>query len=187
MFSMSLLIGSFGVVLLRRPVHSVLSLIFTFLNGAAIYILLGAEFVALSTVIVYVGAVSVLLMFVVMTIDKDEKKYKNNKKAYKYWALSLGVFFVTEIVLLTTVKNVSIAQSASVNISEIGRQLYTTYGLAFQGCAVLLLVAMVSAVIVTFQSRTTKNVKHQNTFDQVNRNPDEVVTLVKVKQGEGIQ
>lgn len=183
-FSALLLLGALGVVFLRRSVHAVLSLIFTFLNGSAIYILLGAEFVALSTVIVYVGAVSVLLMFVVMTVDNQKE---TRKVSYKYWALLFAVFLMIELIVLTQARDVSIAQSSGVNIHEIGKSLYTTYGLLFQGCAVLLLVAMISAVIVTFQSRVKKSVKRQTPSDQIARNPDDVVTLVKVKRGEGIQ
>lgn len=183
-FSALLLLGAFGVVFLRCSVHAVLALIFTFLNGSALYVLLGAEFVALSTVIVYVGAVSVLLMFVVMTVDDAERK---KWVGYKFFALLLGVFLMIELILLTKAKERVIFCNMGTNIVEVESLLYIKYGLVFQACAVLLLVGMVSAVIVTFQSRSKKIVKRQNPRDQIARDPNEVLTLVKVKQGEGLQ
>lgn len=176
------------MILFHKPVYSVLSLIFTFLNAAAIYILLGAEFVALSTVIVYVGAVSVLLLFVVMTLTHTDERFSLSKlQPYRYWILSMGIIFAIELILLLQTSNENLAAvSKGSNIKSIGSVLYTQYGLIFQCCAVLLLVAMVSAVIVTFQSRTVKQVKRQNSTDQINRDPNTVLKMVNVKRGEGI-
>lgn len=187
-FSFLILIGSLGVILSNKPVYSVLSLIFAFLNAAALYILLGAEFVALSTVIVYVGAVAVLLLFVVMTLTQTDERFSMSKlKPYRYWILGMGSIFAFELILLTQMPNTKLVAANNVsNIKSIGRVLYTQYGLIFQSCAVLLLVAMVSAVIVTFQSRTLKQVKRQNPTDQINRDPNTVLKMVKVNRGEGI-
>lgn len=185
-FSFLILIGSFGVILFSKPVYSVLSLIFAFLNAAALYLLLGAEFVALSTVIIYVGAVAVLLLFVVMTLTQTDERFSMSKlKPYRYWIL--GIIFAIELIILVQVPNSGLAEvNTASNIKSIGSVLYTQYGLIFQCCAVLLLVAMVSAVIVTFQSRTLKQVKRQNSTDQINRDPNTVLKMVKVKRGEGI-
>lgn len=190
-FSCLILTGSLGVILFHKPVYNVLSLIFAFLNAAALYILLGAEFVALSTVIVYVGAVSVLLLFVVMTLTQTDERFSISKlKPYRYWILGMGVIFAAELILLLHVPNPSVTVISNVssvsNIKSIGSVLYTQYGLIFQCCAVLLLVAMVSAVIVTFQSRTVKHVKRQNPTDQINRDPNTVLKMVNIKRGEGI-
>lgn len=181
--------GSLGVILFQKPVYNVLSLIFTFLNAAALYVLLGAEFVALSTVIVYVGAVSVLTLFVVMTLtETDFKVALTSLKPYRLWILGIALIFAAELVILSYAPSVdsSTMPSTASNIKAIGLLMYTQYGLIFQCCAVLLFVAMVSAVIVTFQNRSTKVVKRQNSTDQINRNPDEVLQMVKVKRGEGI-
>ncbi len=187
-FSSLILLGALGVVLFRKPVYSVLSLIFAFLNASALYILLGAEFVALSTVIIYVGAVSVLLLFVVMTLTQTDERFALSKlKPYRYWIFGMGAIFAAELIVLLQVPPTIHASGNDVsNIKSIGRVLYTQYGLIFQCCAVVLLVAMVSAVIVTFQSRSVKHVKRQNPTDQINRKPEDVLQTVKVKRGEGI-
>lgn len=187
-FSGLIILGALGVILCPKPVHSVLCLIFAFLNGAALYILLGAEFLALSTLIIYVGAVSVLLLFVVMTLSSAEGKLGLSQlKPYRYWVLSMAVIFAGELILLTQTAQKSKGNIPSLsNIKTIGNLLYTEYGLIFQGCAVLLLVAMISAVIITFQSREVKFVKRQNPTGQINRNAADVVQLIKVKRGEGI-
>ncbi len=187
-FSSLILLGALGVVLFRKPVYSVLSLIFAFLNASALYILLGAEFVALSTVIIYVGAVSVLLLFVVMTLTQTDERFALSKlKPYRYWIFGMGAIFAAELIVLLQVPPTIHASGNDVsNIKSIGRVLYTQYGLIFQCCAVVLLVAMVSAVIVTFQSRSVKHVKRQNPTDQINRKPEDVLQMVKVKRGEGI-
>lgn len=187
-FSSLILLGSVGVILFRKPVYSVLSLIFAFLNASALYILLGAEFVALSTVIIYVGAVSVLLLFVVMTLTHTDERFALSKlKPYRYLIFGMGIIFAAELILLLQIPHtVSVSGNDVSNIKSIGRVLYTQYGLIFQCCAVLLLVAMVSAVIVTFQSRSVKHVKRQNPTNQINRKPEDVLQMVKVKRGEGI-
>lgn len=188
LFSALIVLGALGVILCPKPVHSVLCLIFAFLNGAVLYILLGAEFVALSTLIVYVGAVSVLLLFVVMTLTStNEASGLSQLKVYRSWIIGIAIIFAGELMLLTQAsEEAKAALPAGSNIKTIGTLLYTKYGLIFLGCAVLLLVAMVSAVIITFQSRTTKYVRRQNASDQINRNPERVVQLIKVKRGEGI-
>lgn len=187
-FSSLILFGSLGVILFHKPVYCVLSLIFAFLNASALYILLGAEFVALSTVIIYVGAVAVLLLFVVMTLTQTDERFAVSKlKPYRYWIFGMGAIFAAELILLLQVpESIHASKSDVSNIKSIGRVLYTQYGLIFQCCAVLLLVAMVSAVIVTFQSRSVKQVKRQNPADQINRKPEDVLQMVNVKRGEGI-
>jgi NADH-quinone oxidoreductase subunit J len=187
--SVLILAGSLGVILFQKPVYNVLSLIFTFLNGSVLYILLGAEFVALSTVIVYVGAVSVLTLFVVMTLtETDFKVALTALKPYRFLIISIGLIFAAELVILSYIPSVeaSVPSSKTSNIKAIGMLMYTQYGLIFQCCAVLLFVAMVSVVIVTFQNRSTKVVKRQNPTAQINRDPKDVLQMVKVKRGEGI-
>ncbi|MCP5322702.1 MAG: NADH-quinone oxidoreductase subunit J [Candidatus Paracaedibacteraceae bacterium] len=191
LFSGLILAGAIGVIISRKPVYSVLFLIFSFLNASALYILLGAEFIALSTIILYVGAVAVLLLFVVMTLTEPAEKLSwAALKTHRYWIGGMAAVFALELILaIKSPKLSSDISSTSAhmsNIKAIGSILYTKYGLIFQCCAVLLLVAMVSAVIVTFQSRSPKNVKRQKVSDQINRNPDEILKMVKVKNREGI-
>lgn len=190
LFSGLILAGAIGVIISRKPVYSVLFLIFSFLNASALYILLGAEFIALSTIILYVGAVAVLLLFVVMTLTHPTESLNwAAVKAHRYWIGGMAIVFALELILAIQSPKLSADIPSSVhmsNIKAIGAVLYTKYGLIFQCCAVLLLVAMVSAVIVTFQSRSPKNVKRQKISDQINRNPDEILKMVKVKNKEGI-
>lgn len=188
-FSGLVFTGSLGVVLFQKPVYNVLSLIFTFLNAAALYVLLGAEFVALSTVIVYVGAVCVLTLFVVMTLTETDFKIAfTSLKPYRFWIIGIAGIFAAELAILSYAPSNPVDRVVSdvSNIKAIGQVMYTQYGLIFQCCAVLLFVAMVSAVIVTFQNRSKKVVKRQNPTDQINRDPNEVLQMVKAKRGEGI-
>lgn len=183
-----ILLGGVGVVISAKPVYSVLFLIFSFLNSAVLYILLGAEFVALSTIIIYVGAVSVLLLFVVMTLTNSaEKSVLAKLITYRYWIGGIvGIFAVELIVSLYSSKLTVELSHQPIALKDIGKVLYVKYALLLEGCAVLLLVAMVSAVIVTFQSRGVKNIKRQNPADQINRKPDEILRMVPIKNREGL-
>jgi NADH:ubiquinone oxidoreductase subunit 6 (subunit J) len=123
-----------------------------------------------------------------MTLTQTDERFALSKlKPYRYWIFGMGAIFAAELIVLLQVPQTIHASGNDVsNIKSIGRVLYTQYGLIFQCCAVVLLVAMVSAVIVTFQSRSVKHVKRQNPTDQINRKPEDVLQTVKVKRGEGI-
>jgi NADH-quinone oxidoreductase subunit J len=189
LFSFLVLSGAIGVVFLVHPVHSVLSLIWAFFNSAALYILMGAEFIALSSLIVYIGAVAVLLIFVVMSFNKpDGSEFLTRIKKYRLWLFPLVSILVIEMFLLSFFKQTIPIRTEITffSIRDIGLVFYTQYGLIIQLCAVILLVAMVSAVILTFQTRSNKNIKRQIVNDQVMRDPKEILKMHKVESRKGI-
>jgi NADH-quinone oxidoreductase subunit J len=188
-FGVAALIGAAGVVFLSNIVHSVLALVFAFLNVAAIYIILDAEFIALSTIIVYVGAISVLLLFVVMTLTAPlNGGFFNLFYPYRYWIIGLGLVLGLELISLMLVGPTPIQAplKSESHIYSIGMFLYTHYMFLIILLAVLLFISMVGAVLIVFQTRNQKNVKRQSAQTQIDRNPDEVVTLVNVNKRDGI-
>lgn len=189
-----IVLGALGVVFLNNVVHAVLSLVFSFLNAAVIYVMVGAEFVALSTIIVYVGAVSVLLLFIVMTLTNTlNGGVLKSFYAYRYWIVGLAVAFAIELLLLNSTTYYPSLQtlnahtaSTNSNVYDLGVLLYTKYMFLFVLLAVLLFVAMVGAVIIVFQNRSEKYVRRQSASTQVNRDPKDVVDMVTVKKRGGI-
>ena len=182
------------VVTARNPVHSVLFLILAFFSAAGLFVLLGAEFLAMLLVVVYVGAVAVLFLFVVMMLDIDFGKLRQGFANY----LAVGGFCAAVLLVELIMVCMSISQTgaakghatvaydaAKSNIAQIGEQLYTTYAYLFESAGFVLLVAMIGAIVLTLRHRTY--VKRQDIFTQVTRRRRDAVEIVKVETGKGIK
>lgn len=199
-FAALMVLGSVAVVASRNPVHSVLWLIFTFLNSAGIFILLGAEFIAMTVVIVYVGAVAVLFLFVVMMMDIDITEIRQKLQNSGLIIFSIVAVLFAEIILLIRASlsgamqpkadfilnsdNSSNLVNSATNTHKIGEVLYTDYFLSFQLSGLVLLLAMVGCIVLTLRSR--KGVKKQDVLQQMLRSSQDSIKLVKVKKGAGI-
>ncbi|HEY8194588.1 MAG TPA: NADH-quinone oxidoreductase subunit J [Hyphomicrobium sp.] len=178
------------VILAKNPVHAVLFLILAFFNAAGLFVLLGAEFIAMLLVIVYVGAVSVLFLFVVMMLDVDFAALKAGFiKNAKVGAIVGGIVLV-ELVALFSYRGLSIASTISVasptpagltNTQALGEILYTKYVYFFQCSGLILLVAMIGAIVLTLKHRA--GVKRQSIPEQVARSPKATLEVVKVPSG----
>ena len=182
-------------ILARNPVHSVLWLILTFVNAAGLFLLIGAEFLAMILVVVYVGAVAVLFLFVVMMLDVDFAELREGFLQYLPVGALVGIVFLVELILvvgtwvtgpgITSAITQPIPNAAQVtNTEAIGRVLYTTYVHYFQLAGAVLLVAMIGAIVLTLHHRP--NVKRQNVASQNARTRDTAIEVVKVKTGEGV-
>lgn len=193
LFSGVAIASAFMVVASRNPVHSVLFLILTFVNAAGLFMLAGAEFLALILIVVYVGAVAVLFLFVTMMLDVDFVVLRQGLLQYAPIGLVIGAIFLLELLMVaasffmapevTATAIVPIDNSVS-NIRAIGEALYTHYFFVFQGAGAVLLVAMIGAIVLTLRHKT--NVKRQDVFKQTGRTRAEAVELVKVKSGQGL-
>lgn len=182
------------VVSARNPVHSVLFLITAFFSAAGLFVLLGAEFLAMLLIVVYVGAVAVLFLFVVMMLDVDFEELRKGFAQYlPIGGLVAGVLTLEMIFVAATVatngaagKNANpMASPEGVSNTEaIGRVLYTDYVFFFQLAGLVLLVAMVGAIVLTLRHKP--GVKRQNISKQVARSPKTGMELVQIKPGEGI-
>lgn len=182
------------VVSARNPVHSVLFLITAFFSAAGLFVLLGAEFLAMLLIVVYVGAVAVLFLFVVMMLDVDFEELRKGFAQYlPIGGLVAGVLTLEMIFVAATVatdgaagKNASpMASPEGVSNTEaIGRVLYTDYAFFFQLAGLVLLVAMIGAIVLTLRHKP--GVRRQNIGDQVARSPKTGMELVQIKPGEGI-
>jgi len=182
------------VVTVRNPVHSVLFLILAFFSAAGLFVLLGAEFLAMLLVVVYVGAVAVLFLFVVMMLDIDFGKLRQGFANYLAIGGFCAVVLLVELILvsITLAKKTDGKGHAAVtydgaksNIVEIGQQLYTTYAYLFEAAGFVLTVAMIGAIVLTLRHRTY--VKRQDIFKQVTRRRKDAVEIVKVETGKGIE
>ena len=190
-YSLLLVISAFMVILLKNPVHSVLFLIFAFFNAAALFIILGAEFIAMMLIIVYVGAVAVLFLFIVMMMNINLAEIRQGfvKNALLAIALSSIIFFEMYIAIQNSAKflpkpPVESMQNLS-NTMQIANVLYTEYFAIFQLSGLILLVAMVGAIVLTLTH--SNNVKRQSILKQVMRNKKNSLELVDVESGTGIQ
>jgi NADH-quinone oxidoreductase subunit J len=188
--------SAFMVVASKNPVHSVLYLILAFVNASGLFILLGAEFLAMILVIVYVGAVLVLFLFVVMMLDVDFAELRQGFLQYLPIGAVLGIILVTELVLVVGawVIGPDVKQTVStpippiasvLNTEALGHVLYTRYVYFFQAAGVVLLVAMIGAIVLTLQHKP--NVKRQNIAAQVARNKASAIEIVKVAPGQGLE
>ena len=183
-FATILLAASVAVITVKNPVHAALFLILSFFSASAIWILLGAEFLALTLVLVYVGAVMVLFLFVIMMARLDLEELKKNFLAHMSVALPVGGILLFEMFALISygfsdLSNSEKNISSSSNTYQIGMRLYTEFFLAFQTAAVILLVAMIAAIAITLKGRKA-DVKGQNPSEQVVVDPKERLSLVKV-------
>ncbi len=194
-FSAVLMLAALSVITARNPVHSVFFLILAFFNAAGLFVLLGAEYIAMTLVIVYVGAVAVLFLFVVMMLNINFEKLRAGFISYLPLGIGVATVLFLEIgallytSLLTPVPHAEIASpipdmTQVSNARAIGEVLYTDYLLAFQLSGVILLVAMIGAIVLTHRHRL--GVKRQNITKQLMRTRAQSVALVDVKPGEGI-
>ena len=181
------------VIASRNPVHSVLFLIFAFVNSAGLFLLAGAEFLALILIIVYVGAVAVLFLFVVMMLDVDFASMRQGFLQYAPVAALVGIVLLLELLMVagTFVVAPDAAGSGMVpidatieNTRAIGQVLYTRYVFLFEAAGGVLLVAMIGAIVLTLRHKP--NVKRQDVFRQTGRKRDEAVEVVQVKSGQGL-
>jgi NADH-quinone oxidoreductase subunit J len=194
LFSLAAIASSMLVITARNPVHSVLFLILCFFNAAGLFVLLGAEFLAMILVVVYVGAVAVLFLFVVMMLDVDFVEMREGIAQYLPVGATLGLILLVEMILLVGTWTISpdlIANATSpaaggiTNTQAIGQILYTKYVFFFQLSGLILLVAMIGAIVLTMRHKP--NVKRQVIADQVARGPATAVEVKQVKSGEGLQ
>ncbi len=194
LFSGLSILSGLMVIAARNPVHAVLFLILAFFNVAGLFLLLGAEFLAVILLIVYVGAVAVLFLFVVMMLDVDFAELKSGFLSYLPVGLMIGGVLLLEIIMATSAwvlnpaiskleKNTPIDQSIT-NTEAFGRVLYTDHLYYFEAAGILLLVAMVGAIVLTL--RTREGVKRQDIREQVARNPKDAIEIKQVETGKGI-
>jgi len=195
LFAISVVTAGLFVVLARNPVHSVLWLILAFLSSAGLFVLLGAEFVAMLLIIVYVGAVAVLFLFVVMMLDVDFAELKAEMAQYMPVALLIGVVLLMQLGMVFgnwSFSEEALAQRGAVapdlnevqNTKALGLLLYDQYFLLFQLAGLILLVAMVGAIMLTLRHRV--DVKRQDVLAQMYRDPDKAMELKDVKPGQGL-
>jgi NADH-quinone oxidoreductase subunit J len=190
-FSAVLVASGVMVIASRNPVHSVLFLILAFFNAAALFILLGAEFLALILVIVYVGAVAVLFLFVVMMLDINFVELRRGFLQYLPIGFTIGAILAIELLLVFGTWAVAptiaqpLAQAPGVtNTQALGALLYTRYVYAFQAAGMVLLVAMIGAIVLTLRSR--EGVRRQRIAQQVGRRRQDTLEVVKVRPRQGI-
>jgi NADH-quinone oxidoreductase subunit J len=185
--------AAFMVIAARNPVHSVLFLILAFVNAAALFVLLGAEFLAMILIIVYVGAVAVLFLFVVMMLDVDFVELRQGFLNYLPVGILVGIVFLLELVFVGVSWVISpsapkvlatpIASNLT-NTEALGLVLYTRYVYYFEAAGVVLLVAMIGAIVLTLQHKP--NVKRQNISEQVARTKATAIEVRQVRPGQGI-
>jgi NADH-quinone oxidoreductase subunit J len=187
--------SAFMVIAAKNPVHSVLFLILAFVNAAGLFVLLGAEFLAMILIIVYVGAVLVLFLFVVMMLDVDFAELRQGFLQYMPIGAVVGGILLVELVLVLFTWTVgpdvqqAIATPAPpiarmLNTEALGHVLYTRYVYFFQAAGIVLLVAMIGAIVLTLQHKP--KVKRQNIADQVARTKATAIEIVKVRPGQGL-
>ena len=201
LFAVLVIASAVMVIMSRNPVHSVLWLILAFFNAAGLMVLVGAEFIAMLLVIVYVGAVAVLFLFVVMMLDIDFAELRAGFVSYLPFGLILAGVLAAELIVAAgaaaligqpemgvAAANVAAGAAASGDVSNteaIGALLYTRYVYVFQGAGMILLTAMVGAIVLTHRQRG--GVKKQNIMRQVARRPEDAVRITKPKTGEGVE
>ena len=186
--------AAFMVITARNPVHAVLFLILAFFNAAGLFVLMGAEFLAMILVIVYVGAVAVLFLFVVMMLDIDFVELKQGFLQYLPFGALVGAILLIELILVlgSWVISPDIAQHAGAplaadgvtNTQALGQILYTKYVYFFEAAGMILLVAMIGAILLTMRHR--KDIKRQNVLEQMWRDPAKTLELKDVKPGQGL-
>jgi NADH-quinone oxidoreductase subunit J len=182
------------VIVSRNPVHSVLYLILAFVNASGLFILLGAEFLGMMLIVVYVGAVAVLFLFVIMMLDVDFVELREGFLEYLPIGLVIGGIFVVELLLVAggwvinpaTVKQITAAIPTNVSNTEaLGLVLYTKYIHYFQIAGMVLLVAMIGAIVLTLRHKA--KVKRQDINVQNARTPELAMAVRKVTSGQGLQ
>jgi NADH-quinone oxidoreductase subunit J len=185
--------AAFMVIAAKNPVHSVLFLILAFVNASGLFVLMGAEFLAMILVVVYVGAVAVLFLFVVMMLDVDFAELREGFLQYLPIGALVGIVFLAELLLVvgawaigpTMPQAITAPIPAGVtNTEALGLVLYTRYVYFFQAAGLVLLVAMIGAIVLTLRHKP--NVRRQNIADQVARSPAETLEIRQVRPGQGL-
>ncbi len=192
-FSFIIVISAFLVVISRNPVHSVLWLILSFFGSAGLFILLGAEFLALILMIVYVGAVAVLFMFVVMMLNINFNELRSGLTRYLPVGLLIGLVLFVELSLIFSdwgpnqffeAKLENSISTEVENTKQLGFVLYTDFILYFQLAGIILLIAMIGAIVLTHQRK--RSIKRQDILEQIYRDPERAIELKDVKPGQGL-
>ncbi|MBK6897389.1 MAG: NADH-quinone oxidoreductase subunit J [Alphaproteobacteria bacterium] len=195
LFAGILVLSALMVITARNPVHSVLFLILAFFNAAGLFILLGAEFIGMILVIVYVGAVAVLFLFVVMMLDINFADLRKGAMSYVPLGCCIGALLLFELVTLYGMwgKSATVEGNRAfpvekmenmTNTEMLGTVLYTEYVYAFQLAGLILLVAMIGAIVLTH--RTRPGVRKQKIAAQVSRKAEDVLEIAKVTSGSGV-
>jgi NADH-quinone oxidoreductase subunit J len=195
LFAFTAVASAIFVVISRNPVHSVLWLILTFFSAAALFVLLGAEFIAMLMLIVYVGAVAVLFLFVVMMLDVDFAELRGSVAGYLPLGLAIGLILLMELGIVfgnwIFAENAPALRAAVApapedveNTVALGQLIYTDYVFLFQTAGLILFVAMIGAIVLTMRHRP--NVKRQSIVEQIYRDPKDAYEMVDVKPGQGV-
>ena len=195
LFAALLVASGVMVISARNPVHSVLFLILAFFNAAGLFVLMGAEFIAMILVVVYVGAVAVLFLFVVMMLDIGFVEMRQGFLQYLPLGGLVGIVLLAELLVVTSgwlfAPQVSGTRAFptpspdhTTNTDALGRILYTDYIYLFQGAGMVLLVAMVGAIVLTLRSRP--GVRKQRVADQIDRHREDTIQIRKVQPGSGV-
>jgi len=194
LFAFIMLASAIMVVSVRNPVHSVLFLIVVFVNAAALFLLTGAEFLAMILLVVYVGAVAVLFLFVVMMLDVDFASLKQGALQYAPIGALIGLILLVELIMLFVSRSIqpqiaqTLPESADEtlhNTARLGNILYTDYVLYFQLSGLVLLVAMIGTIVLTMRHRD--GVKRQSISAQVARRPESAIEIKQVQSNKGIE
>jgi NADH-quinone oxidoreductase subunit J len=195
LFAFVAVAAAFMVIWAKNPVHSVLLLILTFVSAAGLFLLTGAEFLAMILLVVYVGAVAVLFLFVVMMLDIDFAKLRAQALDYAPIGVLIGLIVAAQLIIVIggssinpeIAKNISMPIPAIAdreNTAALGDVLYTRYVFFFQLAGLVLLVAMIGAIVLTLKHRT--DIKRQSIPRQVARTPETAISVVNPKPGEGL-
>ena len=194
LFSSISVLSGLMVISSKNPVHSVLFLILCFVNSASLFVLLGAEFLAMILIVVYVGAIAVLFLFVVMMLDINFIKMREGFLQYLPIGLLLGLVLLVELIMIFLSKNINTMSLVEYskqpvfleieNTKNIGKVLYTDYFYLFQISGLILLVAMIGSIVLTLRQR--EGVKKQSIMDQVSINAKDAIEKKKIKIGSGI-
>jgi NADH-quinone oxidoreductase subunit J len=186
--------SAFMVIAARNPVHSVLFLILAFVNAAGLFVLMGAEFLAMILIVVYVGAVAVLFLFVVMMLDVDFAQLRAGFLQYLPIGALVGGGFLVELLLVAAAWIVNPAAPNAVtariptgisNTEALGLVLYTRYVYYFEAAGMVLLVSMIGAIVLTLRHKP--NVRRQDTIEQMARTKETAIEIRKVRSGQGLQ
>lgn len=194
-FAFVAIASAFMVISAKNPVHSVLFLILVFFNAAGLFLLTGAEFLAMILLVVYIGAVAVLFLFVVMMLDIDFAELRSGVLQYAPVGILVGLIVAAELVVVIggSVMTPGAAKSITMpipnpaertNTAALGDVLYTHYVYFFQIAGMILLVAMIGAIVLTLRHR--QHIKRQDISRQVARTPATAVEVIKVKSGQGL-
>ncbi|MDQ3144593.1 MAG: NADH-quinone oxidoreductase subunit J [Pseudomonadota bacterium] len=192
LFATLTIVSALLVIFARNPVHSVLWLIVAFFNAAGLFLLLGAEFIAMLLVIVYVGAVAVLFLFIVMMLDVDFAALRSGFTKNLPFGLLLALVLLAEMVIAVSAWKAGpvtrgvapVAENVQPNIVALGELMYTRFLMPFELAGLILLVAMIGAVVLTHRSRGDS--RGQNISRQIDRRPEDAVKNLQPGVGEGM-